>query len=130
LSVIKIGTCIRLFWLNKLIQEGIDAGMFEPTVVAIGQLSDWSAEPNLVDKFDGPGEWDEPRLTLNYSHVEENLLGTNITKQRVVPIELAKLGPGYVRILSFISRDTKRKAAALVKKLVEAGRVFPNDTLF
>lgn len=48
-------------------------------------------EPNLVDKKDNATEWDEPRLTLNYSHVEESLPGINTTytfamSTRICPI--------------------------------------------
>ncbi|KAK1828104.1 CoA-transferase family III domain-containing protein [Podospora conica] len=45
--------------------------MYESTVLANGRLSEWSAEPNLVDKSDNPKPGDEPRLTINYSRVKE-----------------------------------------------------------
>ena len=92
----------RQYWLNKLVQEGIDAGMFESTVAANGSLSDWSAEPNLVDKFEGATEWDEPRLTLNYSNVEENMPGINITYLRDVYTHLS-----YPSIGCFSTFDLK-----------------------
>ncbi|PHH85636.1 hypothetical protein CDD83_146 [Cordyceps sp. RAO-2017] len=65
------------YWLNKLTQDCIDAGMYEYTSVANGSLSAWSAEPVLVPK-DENDPWAEQRLTVNYRNVKEDLPGTEI----------------------------------------------------
>jgi hypothetical protein len=63
--------------MNKLVSEGLQAGMYEYTVAANGCLSDWSAEPVMVVK-DETDPWAEQRLTINYSHVTETLPGTGV----------------------------------------------------
>lgn len=73
----------HLYWLNKLTQECIDAGMYESTMLASGRLSDWTAMPVLVAKdrdkdIETQDPRLEPRLTVNYSKVEEDLPGTNL----------------------------------------------------
>ncbi|XDG01516.1 hypothetical protein ABKA04_001131 [Annulohypoxylon sp. FPYF3050] len=71
----------KRYWLDKLTTECLEAGMYEPTMSANGQLSDWTAQPVLVAK-DREAEiqdpWLEPRMTVNYSKVEEDLPGTNL----------------------------------------------------
>lgn len=71
------------YWLNKITSEMIENGMYEPTVTANGGMSDWNAQPVLVsrDREDETGEISyekEPRLTINYGKVEEDLPGTNL----------------------------------------------------
>ncbi|POS82096.1 hypothetical protein EPUL_006187, partial [Erysiphe pulchra] len=63
------------FWLRRIINDGLKCGMYERTMEANGELSDWNAQANLVDKSDNPGEWDEPRLTFNYQNVVEDIPG-------------------------------------------------------
>ena len=65
------------YWLNKLVGEGIETGMYEYTMSANHGLSDWSAEPVLVVK-DLSDLWAERRLTFNYSYVGEDIPGTAI----------------------------------------------------
>lgn len=62
------------YWLHRLVGEGSEAGMYEPTLAANGRLSDWAAEPVMVPK-DPKDPWAEHRLTFNYSHVTEDLPG-------------------------------------------------------
>ncbi|POS81879.1 hypothetical protein EPUL_006749, partial [Erysiphe pulchra] len=63
------------FWLRRIINDGLKCGMYERTMEANGELSDWNAQANLIDKSDNPGEWDEPRLTFNYQNVVEDVPG-------------------------------------------------------
>lgn len=60
------------YWLDRLIREGIESGMYEYTMAANGEFSDWSAEPVLVEK-DPENPWAEQRLTFNYKHMHENV---------------------------------------------------------
>lgn len=89
------------YWLDKLVQEGIDAGMYEPCITANGELSDWAAQPVLVDKDRDaaePDPWAEPRLTFNYRNVEEDVPGTNITLLSDVHEHLSHPGIGSYSI--------------------------------
>ncbi|KAI1007354.1 hypothetical protein K3495_g871 [Podosphaera aphanis] len=44
------------FWLRCIINDGLKCGMYERTMEANGELSDWNAQANLIDKSDSPGE--------------------------------------------------------------------------
>jgi hypothetical protein len=66
------------WWMKKLIQEGLDGGVFEKTLIANGKLSEWNARIVLVDKVENPGPQDEPRLAFNYSQVKENIPGSRM----------------------------------------------------
>ena len=66
------------FWLDKTIQEGMDCGFFEKTVVANGELSDWNAQAILVEKEDTKVT-NEYRVTFNYRNVKESLPGCYVT---------------------------------------------------
>ncbi|KAI1872008.1 uncharacterized protein JN550_004211 [Neoarthrinium moseri] len=77
----KSWTTPQKYWLDKLLQEGIDAGMYESTMAANGKLSDWSSQPVLVAKdrdAEHPDPWEEPRLTFNFRKIEEEMPGTFI----------------------------------------------------
>lgn len=67
----------QAYWMNRLVNEGLAAGMFESTVAANGELSAWSAEPVMV-QTDLTDPWAEQRFTTNYSHVTEDLPGIAI----------------------------------------------------
>ncbi|TGJ79929.1 hypothetical protein E0Z10_g8846, partial [Xylaria hypoxylon] len=80
LSKRKFWTVPQKYWLHRLVQEGIDAGMYESTIAANGKLSDWAGEPVLVDKNpESPNPLLEPRLTFNYGNVDEDMPATSIT---------------------------------------------------
>ena len=64
------------WWLRKLVQQGLDSGIYERTQAANGELSAWNAMAVLVDKVENPGPDDEPRLTFDYSHVHEDMPGS------------------------------------------------------
>ena len=64
------------WWLRKIIQEGLDGGIYEHTEAANGRLSQWNARAVVVDKVDNPTPQDEPRVTFDYSRVNEDLPGT------------------------------------------------------
>ncbi|KAI0991664.1 hypothetical protein K3495_g16523, partial [Podosphaera aphanis] len=49
------------FWLIKIVKEAMACGMYERTLTANGELSDWNADAVLVNK---PGQ-KEPRITFN-----------------------------------------------------------------
>lgn len=81
-----------------MVQEGIDPEIFESIMAANGCLSQSYAEPKLVPKSDTATEWDEPRLTINYSRIEEDLPGTNITYLREVHKHLSNPRIGCLSI--------------------------------
>ena len=64
------------WWLRKIIQDGIDGGVYELTEPANGRLSRWNARAVIVDKVENPRPEDEPRITFDYSRVTEELPGT------------------------------------------------------
>ena len=64
------------WWLRKIIQEGLDGGIYELTEPANGRLSQWNARAVVVDKVENPTPQDEPRITFDYSRVKEDLPGT------------------------------------------------------
>jgi hypothetical protein len=64
------------WWMRKLILEGLDRGIYEQTMTANGRLSDWNARVVLADKFKDATHLDEPRLTFNYSRMDEELPGS------------------------------------------------------
>ncbi|KAI1000862.1 hypothetical protein K3495_g7340 [Podosphaera aphanis] len=59
------------FWLIKIVKEAMACGMYERTLTANGELSDWNADAVLVNK---PGQ-KEPRITFNYRNVWEDMPG-------------------------------------------------------
>ena len=63
------------WWMRKLVQDGIDGGVYERTQTANGRLSDWNSRIVMVDKVDNPTPEDEPRTTFNYSNVKETMPG-------------------------------------------------------
>lgn len=66
------------WWLRKIIQEGLDGGIYEHTEAANGRLSRWNARAVVVDKVENPTPQDEPRVTFDYSRVSEDLPGTHM----------------------------------------------------
>ena len=68
------------YWLNKLLQEGLSHGLYEYTMNANGKLSDWAAEPVIVEKDGTKDSWDEKRLTFNYRNVHETMPATAMTQ--------------------------------------------------
>ena len=64
------------WWLRKIIQDGIDGGVYELTEPTNGRLSRWNARAVVVDKVENPRPEDEPRVTFDYSRVTEDLPGT------------------------------------------------------
>ncbi|POS82100.1 hypothetical protein EPUL_005332, partial [Erysiphe pulchra] len=68
-------TDIYIHRLRRIINDGLKCVMYERTMEANGELSDWNAQANLVDKSDNPREWDEPQLTFNHQNVVEDIPG-------------------------------------------------------
>ncbi len=66
------------WWLRKLVQDGIEGGVYELTEPANGRLSEWNARAVMVDKVDDPKPTDEPRMTFDYSRVTELLPGSHL----------------------------------------------------
>ncbi len=66
------------WWLRKLVQDGIEGGVYELTEPANGRLSEWNARAVMVDKVDDPKPIDEPRMTFDYSRVTELLPGSHL----------------------------------------------------
>lgn len=64
------------WWLRKLVTDGLKGGIYEHTTAANGRLSEWNARAVLVDKVENPTPADEPRLTFDYSRVNEDLPGS------------------------------------------------------
>ena len=65
-------------WLRKLVQDGMKGGIYKRTQSANGRLSAWNAQAVLVNKVENPGPNNEPRLTLNYSKVKEEMPGSHL----------------------------------------------------
>ncbi|KAI1001568.1 hypothetical protein K3495_g6633 [Podosphaera aphanis] len=63
------------WWLNKMIQDGLDGGMYESTTARGEGLSPWNAAAKLVPKSDNDKWGDEPRITFNYHNIKEDLPG-------------------------------------------------------
>ncbi|KAI0991136.1 hypothetical protein K3495_g17051, partial [Podosphaera aphanis] len=63
------------WWLNKMVQDGLDCGMYEPTTARGDRLSPWNAAAKLVPRGDDDKWGDEPRITFNYHNVHEDLPG-------------------------------------------------------
>ena len=66
------------WWLRKLVQDGLEGGIYELTEPANGRLSEWNARAVMVDKVENPKPSDEPRMTFDYSRVTELLPGSHI----------------------------------------------------
>ena len=66
------------WWLRKLVQDGLEGGVYELTEPANGRLSRWNARAVMVDKVDNPQPSDEPRMTFDYSRVTELLPGCHL----------------------------------------------------
>ena len=64
------------WWLQKIISDGLQGGVYELTEQANGRLSEWNARAVVVDKVENPKPEDEPRVTFDYSRVMEDLPGT------------------------------------------------------
>ena len=64
------------WWLRKIINDGIEGGVYELSQPANGRLSQWNARAVIVDKVENPKPEDEPRVTFDYSRVHEDLPGT------------------------------------------------------
>lgn len=77
--------------------------MYEPCITANGELSDWAAQPVLVNKDRDaaePNPWAKPRLTFNYRNVKEDVSGINITLLSNVHEHLSYLGIGLYSIFN------------------------------
>lgn len=72
----KNWTIPQKYWLDRLVQDGIEAGMYEPVcATADGRFSDWRSEPVLVVKnryAENPDPWEKPRLTFNYRNIDKD----------------------------------------------------------
>lgn len=66
------------WWLRKLVQDGLEGGVYELTEPANGRLSQWNARAVMVDKTENPTPSDEPRMTFDYSRVTELLPGAHL----------------------------------------------------
>ena len=66
------------WWLKKIIQEGLDGGTYEHTEVANGRLSRWNARAVVVHQVEDSTPQDEPRITFDYSCVNEDLPGIHM----------------------------------------------------
>ena len=66
------------WWLNKLVKDGLEGGVYELTEPANGRLSQWNARAVMVDKVESPLPSDEPRMTFDYSRVTELLPGSHL----------------------------------------------------
>ena len=66
------------WWLRKLVQEGLEGGVYEYCEAANGRFSPWNAQAVMVDKSDDPKPTDEMRMTFDYSRVDEVMPGTYI----------------------------------------------------
>jgi hypothetical protein len=66
------------WWLRKLVQDGLEGGIYELTEPTNGRLSEWNARAVMVDKVENPKPSDEPRMTFDYSRVTELLPGSDI----------------------------------------------------
>ncbi|KAI0992935.1 hypothetical protein K3495_g15249, partial [Podosphaera aphanis] len=70
------------FWLNKVVDEGLQCGMYERTTARGKGLSSWNAKPVVVPKDSDPNS--EMRVTFNYSRVSEVMPGCHMVLLREV----------------------------------------------
>ncbi|KAK0511095.1 hypothetical protein JMJ35_006647 [Cladonia borealis] len=74
------------WWLRKFVLEGLEAGMYDRTVVADGRIFQWWPSPVLVKKRGMA----EPRLIFNYHYVSEeppgNHMELNARTHAVLPL--------------------------------------------
>jgi len=68
------------YWLRRIIQDGIDAGMYEKTFYANGKLSEWNTAPMIVPR---EGQ-EQPRLVFDYYWVYEDQPGNWMHNQEAV----------------------------------------------
>ena len=66
------------WWMRKLVQDGLEGGVYQLTEPANGRLSLWNARAVMVDKVENPKPTDEPRMTFDYSRVIELLPGAHL----------------------------------------------------
>ena len=66
------------WWLRKLVQDGLEGGVYELTEPANGRLSQWNARAVMVDKVENSKPSDEPRMTFDYSRATELLPGSHL----------------------------------------------------
>ena len=84
------------WWIQKLTSDGIAGGIYESTMIANGQLSEWNARPVMVDKVENPQPTDEPRITIDYSRVIEVLPGAHLERCANVHDNLSNPSHGYL----------------------------------
>ena len=62
--------------MQKLVQDGLQGGVYELTEPANGRLSQWNARAVMVDKSENPKPSDDPLMMFDYSRVHEDLPGS------------------------------------------------------
>ncbi|KAI0997189.1 hypothetical protein K3495_g10996 [Podosphaera aphanis] len=70
------------FWLNKVVDEGLQCGMYERTTARGKSLSSWNAKPVVLLKDSDPNS--ETRVTFSYSRVSEVMPGCHMVLLREV----------------------------------------------
>ena len=66
-AVVKRLSNNKEWWLRAIIQEGINSGTYEKTILANGRVSAWNSNAVVVPKENS----ERPRLTFNYHFVYE-----------------------------------------------------------
>ena len=66
------------WWLRKLVQDGLECGVYELTELVNGRMSLWNARAVMVDKVENMKPEDEPRMTFDYSRVTKLLPGSHL----------------------------------------------------
>lgn len=66
------------WWLRKLVQDGLEGGVYELAEPANGRLSQWNAQAAMFDKVENPQPSNEPRMTFDYSRATELLPGAHL----------------------------------------------------
>ena len=59
--------------MRKLVQNGIDGGVYKHTQTANERLSDWNSQIVMVNKVDNLTPEDESRTMFNYSNIKETM---------------------------------------------------------
>ena len=86
--------------MRKLIQDSLLGGVYKLMEPVNGRLSKWNTRAVIVDKVENLRPEDEPRMTINYSRVYEDLPGTYLKLSSKVYNHFLNLNHSYLFIIN------------------------------